>query len=79
MNCYSLIHKLKKCCTSIGKTMENVRNRINFHLCSNTKQLRKKTSSPYFKSAHIFSENMVGVEMLKKDVSCKYLLKDNVS
>lgn len=51
-----------------GKTMENVRKRINFHICTNGKQLRKKTSSPYFVSATIFRENMVGVEMLKKDV-----------
>ena len=49
-----------------GKTMENVRNRINFKLVSNEKQALniRNTKSKFT----IFNENLVGVHLLKKEV-----------
>jgi hypothetical protein len=49
-----------------GKTMENVRNRINFKLVhSNTSALNMRNN---VKSFTIFSEYLVGVHLLKKEV-----------
>ena len=46
-----------------GKTMENIRNRINFHLVSSEKKLMKLSSRPRFEHFTIFDENLVGVHM----------------
>jgi len=49
-----------------GKTMENVRNRINFQLVANeSKALNMRNTKRKFT---IFSENCVGVHLLKKEV-----------
>ena len=50
-----------------GKTMENVRNRINFKLVNNKEKLLRYNHKPTFKHAVIFSENLVGLHMLKKN------------
>ncbi len=46
-----------------GKTMENVRNRVNVKLVTNEKSLNKLARRPHFKSINIFSENLVAVHM----------------
>jgi len=51
-----------------GKTMENIRNRINFTLVNNEKKMKKLTNKPTFKDRVIFNENLVGVHMLKNKV-----------
>ena len=51
-----------------GKTMENVRNRVNVKLVTNEKTLGKLAKKPNFKSANIFSENLIAVHMEKTKV-----------
>ena len=53
-----------------GKTMENVRNRIDFELVTQQDRITKLAAKPRFKSTKIFSEDLVGVEMTK----CKVVL-----
>ena len=48
-----------------GKTMENVRNRIDYRLCNTMEKFMTYTSKPLFLSATRFSEDLVGVELLK--------------
>jgi hypothetical protein len=45
-----------------GKTMENVRNHINFELVSSPERFEKVINSPYYKHSHIINDNLVGVE-----------------
>ena len=51
-----------------GKTMENVRNRINVKLVTNELSLNKLVTKPNFKSANIFHENLVAIHMEKTTV-----------
>lgn len=51
-----------------GKTMENVRNRINFTLVTSKKQHIKLASKINYKDSDIFDENLVGVSMIKTKV-----------
>ena len=51
-----------------GKTMENVRNRINVKLVTNEKACNKLTKKPNFKSVNIFHENLITVHMEKTTV-----------
>ncbi len=51
-----------------GKTMENVRNRINVKLVTNELSLNKLVKKPNFKSANIFHENLVTIHMEKTTV-----------
>ena len=51
-----------------GKTMENVRKRIDFRLITDRKALQKLVKRETFKSVRIFSENLVGVEMNRRQV-----------
>ena len=56
-----------------GKTMENVRNRIDFELVTtqtNDKNDRiiKPSAKPRYKGSKIFSDNVVGVELHKSKV-----------
>ena len=51
-----------------GKTMENVRNRINVKLVTNEKACNKLAKKPNFKSANIFHENLIAVHMEKTTV-----------
>nr|DAC81291.1 TPA_asm: PolB [Ladona dragonfly adintovirus] len=49
-----------------GKTMENVRKRINFEIVSNEKRLRKLIASSMFLDRTIYGENLVGVHSRKR-------------
>ena len=51
-----------------GKTLECVRKRIDYRLCTTPQQLMAYTSRPLFKSHHIYGEDCVGVEMAKTEV-----------
>ena len=51
-----------------GKTMENVRNHINFELVDTPERYQKCVNNPTFKHRHIINENLVGVEKLKETV-----------
>ncbi len=51
-----------------GKTMENVRNRINVKLVINEKACNKLAKKPNFKSVNIFHENFIAVHMEKMTV-----------
>ncbi len=46
-----------------GKTMENVRRRVNVKLVTSESQLNKLVKKPYYKGVNIFSENLVAVHM----------------
>lgn len=48
-----------------GKTMENLRNRVNIRLIHQEKKLKKLLASPAFQAYTIFNENLVGVHMRK--------------
>ena len=48
-----------------GKTMENVRNRINVRLVTNEKALNKLVKKSNYKGVNIFHENLVAVHMEK--------------
>ena len=53
-----------------GKTMENIRNRVNIKLVNTKEQLRKLTAKPNFKGPpKIFSENLVSVHMKKTSLT----------
>ena len=51
-----------------GKTMENVRNRVNVKLVTSERALGKLAKKANFKSAQIFSENLIAVHMEKTKV-----------
>ena len=48
-----------------GKTMENVRNRVNVKLVNNEEKARKLIAKPNYRSCKIFSENLISVHMKK--------------
>jgi hypothetical protein len=48
--------------------MEDVFNRIDFRICKNACEYKKLASSPYFKRDTIFSNDVMGVHMLKHSV-----------
>ncbi|XP_073982716.1 uncharacterized protein [Rhodnius prolixus] len=50
---------------NFGKTMENVRKRMNFELVNNEKRLSKLIAKPNFLDRKIYDENLVGVQMAK--------------
>jgi hypothetical protein len=47
------------------KTMENIRNRVNFSLVHTKKQLKKLVSKPSFEMFTIFNSHLVGVKNKK--------------
>ena len=51
-----------------GKTMENVRNRVDIQLCNSKEKALKLFSKPSFDTATIFSENLIAVHMHRKSV-----------
>ena len=51
-----------------GKTMENVREHINFELVDTPERFQKVVNAPTYKHRHIINENLVGVENLKETV-----------
>ena len=48
-----------------GKTMENIRNRVNVKLVTNEEKARKLIAKPNYRSCKIFSENLISVHMKK--------------
>ena len=48
-----------------GKTMENIRNRVNIKLVNTKEKLKKLIAKPNFRSRKIFSKNLVSVHMKK--------------
>ena len=46
-----------------GKTMENIRNRVDIKLVNNKKQAEKLSAKPNFKHWNIFSEDLVAIHM----------------
>ena len=52
-----------------GKTMENIRNRVNVKLVNTEEKLRKLVAKPNFKGRKIFSENLVSVHMKKTSLT----------
>ena len=48
-----------------GKTMENIRNRVDIKLVNNKKQAEKLSAKPNFNYCNIFSEDLVAIHMKK--------------
>ena len=48
-----------------GKTMENIRNRVDIKLVNNRKQAEKLSAKPNFNHCNIFSEDLVAIHMKK--------------
>jgi hypothetical protein len=48
-----------------GKTMENVRNHMDFELVSTQERFQKCVNNPNYKDRHIINENLIGVEKTK--------------
>ena len=48
-----------------GKTMENIRNRVDIKLVNNEKQAEKLSAKPNYKHCNIFSEDLVAIHMKK--------------
>ena len=52
-----------------GKTMENLRNRVDVRLVTDNKKLTKLTSKPTYVSSKIFNENLVAVHKIKESIT----------
>ena len=52
-----------------GKTMENIRNRVDVKLVNTEEKLRKLVAKPNFRSRKSFSENLVSVHMKKTSLT----------
>ena len=52
-----------------GKTMEDVRKRIKYHLVTDENKFEKLARSPFFHDRDIITEDLVGVHMLKAKVT----------
>ena len=52
-----------------GKTMENIRKRVDVRLITDEKKLLKYTSKPTFVSSKIFNENLVAVHKIKETLT----------
>ena len=52
-----------------GKTMENIRNRVNVKLVNTQEKLKKLSAKPNFKSCKIFNENLISVHMKKTSLT----------
>ena len=48
-----------------GKTMENIKNRVNVKLVNTQEKFKKLSAKPNFRSRKIFSENLISVHMKK--------------
>lgn len=49
-----------------GKTMDNLRNRVNIELVNTQKRLKKLTTKPNFQAFKIFHEHLAAVHVKKK-------------
>ena len=52
-----------------GKTMENIRNRVNIKLVDSGEQFKKLTAKPNYGSRKIFNENLISVHMKKTSLT----------
>ena len=52
-----------------GKTMENIRNRVNVKLVDSGEQFKKLAAKPNYNSRKIFNENLVSVHMKKTNLT----------
>ena len=52
-----------------GKTMENLRKRVDIRLVNDEKKLDKLTSRPTFASSKIFNENLLAVHKVKETLT----------
>ena len=52
-----------------GKTMENIRNRVNVKLVNTEERLKKLSAEPNYKSCKIFNENLISVHMKKTSLT----------
>lgn len=52
-----------------GKTMENIRKRVDVRLVTDTKKLIKWASKPTYVSSKIFNENLVAVHKIKETLT----------
>ena len=46
-----------------GKTIENVKDRINFDFCTDDMELRKQINKPHFIGCKVFNYNCVGYQL----------------
>lgn len=51
--------------TVFGRTMENIRNRVDIKLCSDKEKAEKLIAKPTFESVTIFTENLVAIHTEK--------------
>ena len=51
-----------------GKSMENIRNRVDIKLCSNEKKVEKLIAKPNFESRTIFVENLAAIHVKKTKI-----------
>jgi len=51
-----------------GKSVENLRNRINFRLVNNVSKFHAYTSRATFTTVKYFDENLVGIQLMKEEV-----------
>ena len=56
-----------------GKTMENIRKRVDVRLVTDEKKLLKLTSKPTYVSSKIFNENLVAVHKIKETLTLNRL------
>ena len=54
--------------SAFGKTMENIRNRVNIRLVNNKKSLKKCAAKLNFDHCTVFDENLVAVHMKKTEL-----------
>ena len=52
-----------------GKTIENIRNRVNVKLVNTEERLKKLSAKPNYKSCKIFNENLISVHMKKTSLT----------
>ena len=52
-----------------GKTMENIRNRVNVKLVNTQERFRKLAAKPNYKGRKIFSENLISVHLKKTSLT----------
>ena len=66
-----------------GKTMENLRKRVNVELVNNMERRKKLVSKPNFKSMKIFTEHLVAIDIqkpnlkLNRPIYCGFCILDN--
>ena len=52
-----------------GKTMENIRNRVNIKFVTNRKNAEKLAAKPNFKHCNIFNEDLIAIHMKKTSLT----------